>query len=400
MSTMKRRFDQGKKRKENPLYRRYSSQIRRLRGEWDSLKGKEERKHELQRIQQEIRRVDQLRKQLPSGDPFDDEYKRLYFCRYADDFCMGIIGSRADAEQIRQEVRQFIEHHLRLTIAEEKSHIRHSKKGVTFVGYELRTYSADRVIQLKRGTRHTWVKSLSEQIQLHIPQDKMQKFCTQRGYGTYATGKATHKPQWMNLTDAEIILAYNGEFRGLANYYALATGVKKTLHKLEWIWQTSLLKTLANKHKTGVNKIVKRLKTQEGLKLAVKREQETRYISVFRLKDRRSPAPHDSQLDVPLNGYVWTLSFSEVIKRLNKKQCEYGETTEGPFEVHHVRKLKDVAKGKAFWQRMMTARHRKTLILCRNCHHQLHAGILASQRGSQEARKGRAVCGDKPHARF
>src|SRR2546421_629970 len=109
MSTMKRRFDQGKKRKENPLYRRYCYQIRRLRGKWDSLKGKEEGKHELQRIQQEIRRVDRLRKQLPSGDPFDDGYKRLYFCRYADDFCIGIIGSRADAEQIRQEVRQFSE---------------------------------------------------------------------------------------------------------------------------------------------------------------------------------------------------------------------------------------------------------------------------------------------------
>src|SRR5260370_2876333 len=167
MNTKKRRVNQGKKRKENPLYRRYSYQIRRLRGEWDSLKRKEEGKHELQRIQQEIRRVDQLRKQLPSGDPFDDEYKRLYFCRYADDFCIGIIGSRADAEQIRQEVRQFIEHHLRLTIAEEKSHIRHSKKDVTFVGYKLRTSSHDPVIKLNPDTRHTSVKSLSEQIQLH-----------------------------------------------------------------------------------------------------------------------------------------------------------------------------------------------------------------------------------------
>src|SRR5438876_4536385 len=115
----------------------------------------------------------------------------------------------------------------------------------------------------------------------------MQKFCTQRGYGNYATGRATHKPQWMNLTDAEIILAYNGELRGLANYYALAPSVKKTLHKLEWIWQTSMLKTLANKHKTSVNKVAKRLRTEEGLRLTVKREQETRYISVFRLKHLR-----------------------------------------------------------------------------------------------------------------
>ncbi len=316
------------------------------------------------------------------------------------DFCIGIIGSRADAEQIRQEVRHFIEQDLKLTIAEEKSHIRHSRKGVTFVGYELQTYSGDRVIKLKRGTRHTTMKSISEQIQLHIPQDKMQKFCAQKGYGIYATGKATHKPQWMHLTDAEIILAYNGELRGLANYYALAPSVKKTLHKLEWIWQTSLLKTLANKHKTSVNKIAKRLRTDDGLRLTVKREQETRYISVFRLKNLRKPTPHNSQLDVQPNGYIWTLSRSEVIKRLNRKRCEYCEATEGPFEVHHVRKLKDVAKGKVLWQRMMAARHRKTLVLCRACHHHLHAGTLASQRVSQETRKWRAVCGDKPHARF
>ena len=192
----------------------------------------------------------------------------------------------------------------------------------------------------------------------------------------------------MNLTDAEIILAYNGEFRGLANYYALATGVKKTLHKLEWIWQTSLLKTLASKHKTGVNKVAKQLRTEGGLRLTVKREQEIRSISVFRLKDLRKPAPQNPQLDVPPNGYIWTLSYSEVMKRLNRKQCEYCETTEGPFEVHHVRKLKDVAKGKALWQRMMAARHRKTLVLCRTCHHQLHAGTLPDKESLKKHVKG------------
>jgi group II intron reverse transcriptase/maturase len=376
MSTMKQQFDRGKKRKANTIYRRYCGQIERLRRKGDSLKGKEEEKQELQRIQDEIRRVDLLRKQLPSGDPFDDEYKRLYFCRYADDFCVGIIGSRTDAEQVRQEVRQFIEQDLKLTIAEEKSHICHSKRGVTFVGYELKTYSGDRVIKLKRGTRHTTMKSISEQIQLQIPKDRMQKFCAQKGYGTYATGKATHKPQWINLTDAEIILAYNGELRGLANYYALAPSAKKTLHKLEWIWQTSLLKTLANKHRTSVNKVAKRLRTEEGLRLTVKREQETRSINVFRLKHLRIPSPHNPQLDEAPNGYIWTLSRSEVIRRLNGKQCEYCGTMEGPFEVHHIRKLKDVEKGKVLWQRMMAARRRKTLILCRTCHHQLHAGTL------------------------
>lgn len=289
---------------------------------------------------------------------------------------MGSSGSRADAEQIRQEVRQFIEHDLKLTIAEEKSHLRHRKRGVTFVGYERKTDSGDRVIKLKRGTRHTTMKSISEQIQLHIPKDRMQKFCAHKGDGTYATGKATHKPQWINLTDADIILAYNGERRGLANYYALAPRVKKTLHTWEWIWQTSLLKTRANKHKTSVNKVAKRLRTEEGLRLIVKREQETRSINVFRLKHLRIPSPHHPQRDEAPNGYIWTRSRSEGIRRLNGKHCEYCGTMEGPCEVHQIRKLKDVEQGKALWQRMMAARRRKTVLLCRTCHHHLHAGTL------------------------
>ncbi len=388
MKTMKQQFDKGSRRRDNPPYERYSGKIYRLRKKGDKLKGKEGKEQELQQIRNEIRQVDQLRKCLPSHDPFDKDYRRLFYCRYADDFCIGIIGSYADAERIRQEVKQFIQEHLKLTIAEEKSHIGHSRKGITFVGYELKTYSSDHTVKVKKGTRHTTVKSLSEQIQLHIPHGKLQKFCAQKGYGIYETGKATHKPEWMHLTDAEIILAYNGEFRGLANYYALATGAKATMYKLEWIWSTSLLKTLANKHKSSVNKIAKKLKTDNGHVLTVQGEHRTRYIRVFRLKDLRKPSPNNPQLDVQPNTYIWTLSRSEVIKRLNRKQCEYCEATGGPFEVHHIRKLKDVAKGKELWQRMMAARRRKTLILCQKCHHRLHAGTLPDKEHLRKYVKG------------
>jgi retron-type reverse transcriptase len=190
---LKKRFEQGKKRKKNLLYYRYADRIKRLRAKWDSLKGKEGTEKELQVIQDEIRRTVQLRKQIPSGDPFDAGYKRLFYCRYADDFCVGIIGSHADAETVRQEVKRFIEETLKLAIAEEKSHIYQSKQGTTFVGYEVKTYSGDRVIKVKRGSRHTTYKSISEQLQLHIPAGKLQKFCASKGYGNYETTKASHK---------------------------------------------------------------------------------------------------------------------------------------------------------------------------------------------------------------
>jgi len=253
-----------------------------------------------------------------------------------------------------------------------------------FVGYEVRTFSGDRTIKMKRGTRHITVKSLSERIQLHIPPDKLQKFCASKGYGNYQTTKAIHKKEWTQSSDAEIILAYNGELRGLANYYALAKNAKTVLHKLSQVWRVSLLKTLANKHKTSVNKIAKRLKTDEGYALLVPGEKKTRVIKLFRLKDLKPPLPNNPMIDEQPNVYVWTLSRSEVIKRLNKGQCEYCATTQGPFEVHHIRKLKDVAKGKALWQQMMAARTRKTLVLCRNCHHQLHTGTLPDRASAKK----------------
>jgi hypothetical protein len=200
--------------------------------------------------------------------------------------------------------------------------------------------------------------------------------------------KAIHKREVAQASDAEIILGYHGELRGVATYSALAAGAKATLSKLAHIQWMSLLKTLANKHKTSVNQIAKRLKPDEGSALSVKGEQKTRTIRVFRLKDLKPASSNDPGIDLPPNPLALTLSRSEWIKRLNTSKCEYGETTEGPFEVHHIRKMKDVAQGKARWQKMMAARTRKTLILCLRCHHQLHAGTLPGKDHLKEHVKG------------
>jgi len=58
--------------------------------------------------------------------------------------------------------------------------------------------------------------------------------------------EARHKPEWNALSDAEIILAYNGELRGLANYYALAHDVKRDMGKLAFIWKQSLLNNVSS----------------------------------------------------------------------------------------------------------------------------------------------------------
>src|SRR5713226_2049659 len=161
MKSMKEQFDKGKRRKGNRAYIRHSNKIHRLRKKGDRLKGKENTKGTLQTIQKDIKEIQHQRRRLPSSDPFDQGYKRLYYCRYADDYVISIIGSKADAERVQQEVKRFIQETLKLEIAEEKSHIRHSKQGVIFVGYWLRTYSGARVVKAIHKGRHTTQKSMS-----------------------------------------------------------------------------------------------------------------------------------------------------------------------------------------------------------------------------------------------
>src|SRR6266496_5283411 len=107
MKSLKERFDAGRDRKPNTDYVHYSDKINRLRRKYETLKGKETNKKQLQEIKRAIQHLKQQRRTIPSGDPFDPEYQRLHDCRYADDFGVGIIGSKADAEAVRQQIKRY-----------------------------------------------------------------------------------------------------------------------------------------------------------------------------------------------------------------------------------------------------------------------------------------------------
>src|SRR5262249_1843357 len=146
--------------------------------------------------------------------------------------------------------------------------------------------------------------------------------------------------------------------RGLVTYYALALNARREMRKLERLWRVSLFQTLAAKHKTSPTKRAKQLKTKDGYALTVQMKEASRHRRGFRLKDLRPRLPTAPQTDLLPKVSRWTLSRTEGIKRLNSHHGEYGGTRQGPFEVHHSRKLKEVTAGKTWWQRMMAARRR------------------------------------------
>ena len=86
---------------------------------------------------------------------------------------------------------------------------------------EPQNYTDEKLLKIHRvntkvvSTRRT----MRDRIQLRIPAKKLSEFCQRKGYGTYETTYPSYKPSWLRMDDEEILLAYNAEMQGIANYY-------------------------------------------------------------------------------------------------------------------------------------------------------------------------------------
>ena len=72
-------------------------------------------------------------------------------------------------------------------------------------------------------------------------------------------GKPAQRGVLLHDEDFTIVAKYQAEYRGLVQYYLLAQDVFR-LGVLHWVMETSLLKTLAGKHRSTVTKMARRYK--------------------------------------------------------------------------------------------------------------------------------------------
>jgi RNA-directed DNA polymerase len=323
-------------------------------------------------------------------DLHDPNYKRLRYCRYADDFVFGIIGTKDSAEEVMSSVKTFIEDNLRLSISEEKTRLGTGKEGVEFLGYRISVYRDEKTIRTKIKGRYTRRRTIADTIRLQVPKDRPQRFCQKYGYGDWDKMKPTHRPSLSQASDVEIIHTYNSELRGFANYYLLAQDVKAKMSRLEYMSNYSLFKTLAFKHKTRMTKIMAKLKQKNEPNEYVycyEVKGKKCFVPVFKRKHMANKPINQPNVDEMPNFHRIISPKSELVKRLNRKECEYCKRTGLPLESHHVRKLKDLKQktNREKWQQVMIARNRKTLVICTECHHLLHAGKLPDSRYKEKS---------------
>jgi len=87
-------------------------------------------KSERKKAVEQLNVIDRTRLQIPSFDEMDNGYKRLKYVRYADDFLIGVIGSKEDCQRIKEDIRNFLEPELKFEFSDEKTLITHSQKAV------------------------------------------------------------------------------------------------------------------------------------------------------------------------------------------------------------------------------------------------------------------------------
>jgi group II intron reverse transcriptase/maturase len=367
-------YTRGKLRERNPEYRRVEKQIVRARTRGDRAG---------------VRTLGKRLRQLPSQEMTDPGYRRLRYVRYADDHLIGFVGPKSEAEEVKQRLAQFLKDELRLELSREKTLITHARtRAARFLGYEITVKRDDRRSERRKGSRRQR-RSVNGTVQLHVPADVIKAKCAPY----LKRGKPARLTEMYNCDDYTIVKVYGARYRGIVNYYMLACDVFR-LDRLHWVMQSSLLCSLANRHRSTMSKMARKYKTtidtpagprkciQVGISRGPGRKPMVAIFGGIPLKrqknavipDRNPAYPHPRQ--------------REVVRRLLAGECELcGQAAR--TQAHQIRKLSDLdqlGQEKPPWAALMKKMHRKTLMVCPACHEEIHKANDCVPRKSSESR--------------
>lgn len=156
------------------------------------------------------------------------------YCRYADDFVLLIKGTKAQAEILREECRQFLETDLKLTLNLDKTHVTHVNDGFVFLGHRLiRT----------RGPKGKM------RVITQIPKEKFKNFAAKM---TIELSGKHH------IDKLEMVSSINRKIRGWVNFYQYTDFTAMVFNKMDQIIFWKLGYWFAKKYRLSLKELIKR----------------------------------------------------------------------------------------------------------------------------------------------
>jgi len=367
-------FNRGSERKLSAAYARLQGRHQRcnekLRKIWDTLSD-EQRQSGLQ----ELKQIRHERLSVSSKDPMDKTYRRLQYTRYADDFLIGVIGSHADAEQVKADIRQFLRDSLKLELSDEKTLITHGHDRARFLGYDITVSDDNSATKTVRGT----IRVFNGRVKLFVPKDKWAGKLLQYGV-LKIINRPGQKEQWkplqcdafMFLSPNEMVMRYNERIRGMYNYYRIAHNAS-VLNKFFYVMQYSLYKTIAGKYSITMTKAKLRYTKDGVFSVPYQTAGGPKTAVLYNKGFARVKIPLYGEVDITPE-YSHLYKPKELFRRYKAGRCELCGEPAQSVAVHQVKALASL-KGDSDWERLMRKKRRKTLIVCDTCHRRIHGAL-------------------------
>ena len=367
--------EKGKRKRHNLTYHRLSHKKARLvaKGETNTKEFKDT-----------IKRM----RRLPTLQVDDPDFIRIKYLRYADDWLIGVCGSYALAEDIKQEIKHFLGETLRLTLSEEKTHITHARtQEALFLGTQLKmgnggeakvTWSTNQKGRMFKRRSTGWETIMKAPIPKLIKKLSDRGFCTKEG-------EPTPKSGWAYLDAEQIVSLYSSVNRGIQNYYRFADNWGQ-LNRVQYILEYSLAKTLARKYQISMSKVFKRFGRGFTIVIKGKGGKEDRKVSFYLNRDwvkNRDAFQNGKHQDIDL---VQTAMRMRTRSKLGQPCCICGESARQivMHHVRHIRKLSNKREATGF-NRILRMLNRKQIPVCETCHRKIHRGTYDSLKLSELA---------------
>jgi group II intron reverse transcriptase/maturase len=325
-----------------------------------NLLSEEERQQiikELKELEKEQRKTSSLKTRSIRG-----------YSRYADDYLITLQQhSKAEAEEVRRRVGEYLKSELKLEQSEEKTLITHPAKMVKFLGYNLKS----------KGGRRKGLRLEIPKVAVENLLNKVEKLC-----------------ELHHIEETDLILKVNQLIRGWMNYYRYASSPQRTFSDIasKVFWHVSHY--LATKNKTSITAILKRYYktvTKNGrTRTTLSKMVGGKEVELWLFPPRTEKIDRwegNTEIDeIPQTTHEWVTGRSierrlEALKEANYK-CQECETTDN-LEVHHIgglrgyRGIKDLAEA---------GRTKRLIVLCQECHLKVgHGGTYAPKNRGKNA---------------
>ena len=178
---------------------------------------------------------DTIKRERPKAIGEGREWKpAVAYCRYADDFLIAVKGTRAQAEAIREEGKEYLQENLRLVMNMDKTKITHVNDGFVFLGH--------RIIR-KRGKKGTM------RVTDGIPHDKVSGFIVRI---------KEHIDTNLGMKRVEMIDSLNRKIEGWGRFYQYTDQKAWAFDKVDRAVFWKIAHWLGAKYKSGIKPLMKK----------------------------------------------------------------------------------------------------------------------------------------------